>query len=101
MKSAPPIGPPGCPDLAFSGIATDRTRMLLAMRCRIALSMARRSSIEFGDRAMSILDIPAGGSSSCSGPGRQRETPCLPDLEMQGFASGDGRPLPECPVGEL
>lgn len=32
MKSAPPIAPPGCPDLAFSTIAADRIRMLSATR---------------------------------------------------------------------
>ena len=30
MNSAPPIAPPGCPELAFSTIAADRIRMLSA-----------------------------------------------------------------------
>ena len=39
MKSAPPIAPPGCPDLAFSTIDAASIRMLSAARFIIALSV--------------------------------------------------------------
>ena len=44
MKSAPPIAPPGCPDLAFSTIDTARIRILSAARF-----------INFAECSMSVL----------------------------------------------
>ena len=39
MKSAPPIAPPGCPDLAFSTMAAERMRILSAARLVTLLCM--------------------------------------------------------------